>query len=444
MISIINKENCSGCSACASRCPKQCISMKSDKEGFLYPFVDQSSCVDCGICDKVCHELHPFDERKPIQVFGSFNSDLQVRLESSSGGIFLNLAQQILNQGGIVFGAKFDDNWQVLLDYANSISELKAFVGSKYVQARVGTAFVDCERFLKQGRIVMFSGTPCQIAGLKHYLKKEYQNLFTLDLACHGAPSPLAWNRYLLDFLDLTDKIISNFSLYNRAYWKWRKYNVLINVQGNYIDFLSSNQVNPYLISMKENLILRPSCHFCKAGNGRSSSDVTLADFWGISQFKNIDDESRGYSLVSVNSGKGMALVSKGRFEKFNICYADVIKNFKTGCKPHIDRDCFLESIQMGLSLPDSFQRIKKSNIQTTANHILTQLKGLIKGWLIEYQLFKHNRVELKKLNIGRNKNLKLVSISFRDKTFGWNKYSLRLKCKTNYENRNSNTTIAK
>ena len=197
MIDIKDKKDCCGCSACVQKCPKQCISLKEDCEGFLYPIVDKDICIDCGLCEKVCPILYQGEERKPLKVFAAKNHDEEIRKQSSSGGIFTLLAEKIINEGGVVFGAKFDENWDVKHDYTETIEGLAAFRGSKYVQSRIEDNYRKAETFLKQGRKVLFSGTPCQIAGLKRFFRKEYENLLTVDFICHGVPSPGVWRRYL-------------------------------------------------------------------------------------------------------------------------------------------------------------------------------------------------------------------------------------------------------
>lgn len=171
MILITDKSLCCGCSACVQKCPKQCISLKEDNEGFLYPIVNTDTCVDCGICEKVCPVLNPEDTHEPLKVLAAKNRDEKIRMESSSGGIFTLLAEPIIREGGVVFGARFDEEWQVTLDYTETIDGLSAFRGSKYVQARTGDTYRQCEQFLKEGRKVLFTGSPCQIAGLNHYTK---------------------------------------------------------------------------------------------------------------------------------------------------------------------------------------------------------------------------------------------------------------------------------
>lgn len=193
MIDILDKQKCCGCSACMQRCPKQCIAMQEDSEGFCYPIVDRNACIACGLCEKVCPMLNPYKARKPLEVHAAINRDEQIRRESSSGGIFTLLAEQTIRKGGVVFGARFDGNWEVRHDWCENIEGLGQFRGSKYVQSRIGACYRQAEIFLKSGRSVLFSGTSCQIAGLHRFLGKSYDNLLSVDVICHGVPSPLVW-----------------------------------------------------------------------------------------------------------------------------------------------------------------------------------------------------------------------------------------------------------
>lgn len=200
MIHITDKKNCCGCSACVQRCPKQCISLTEDEEGFLYPYVNEESCVECGLCEKICPILNPQEETFPLQVIAAKNTNTEERLGSSSGGLFLPLAKSIINEGGIVFGADYDSNWEVHHVGVKNISGLYALMMSKYLQSRIENTYKEAEKFLKCGRKVMFVGTPCQIAGLHGFLRhKVYPNLLTIDVVCHGAPSPGVWRQYLAE-----------------------------------------------------------------------------------------------------------------------------------------------------------------------------------------------------------------------------------------------------
>lgn len=197
MIHITDKQDCCGCNSCVQCCPKSCITMCEDEEGFLYPEVDENVCVDCGLCEKVCPVLHQAEDRKPLAVYAAKNKNEEIRRQSSSGGVFTALAEEVIKDGGVVFGARFDEHWEVKHDYTETVEGLSIFRGSKYVQSRIEDCYQKVEQFLRAGRKVLFSGTPCQVAGLKLFLRKEYNYLLTVDFICHGVPSPGVWREYL-------------------------------------------------------------------------------------------------------------------------------------------------------------------------------------------------------------------------------------------------------
>ena len=322
MIHITDKHNCCGCSACASVCPRRCISMQSDSEGFLYPVIDRNICVDCGLCEDVCPFLNIQSERKPVKVYAAKCKDNELRLKSSSGGMFSLLAVSVIEEGGVVFGVRFDDNWQPIFDYTENITDLEAFRGSKYVQAIVGNAYIDAKAFLKQGRKVMFSGTACQIAGLKKFLKTEYENLLTVDVVCHGVPSALVWRQYLQE-IKMSERredrgkntvlsspkdipVITGISFRDKKLG-WKKFSFVVrgkSAEGGQNSVLLSDmhQENRFMQAFISNLILRPSCYDCKVKAGRSGSDITIADYWGIKNYHPEMDDDKGTSLVMVNT----------------------------------------------------------------------------------------------------------------------------------------------
>lgn len=201
MIELKDKKNCCGCASCVQRCPKHCISLIEDEEGFLYPKVDLETCIDCGLCEKVCPVLNKDEKREPLAVYAANNKDEEIRKSSSSGGIFTLLAENIISRGGVVFGARFNEKWEVVHDFVEKTEDLTLFRGSKYVQSKIGDTYYKASLFLKEGRQVLFSGTPCQIAGLRKYLRKDYDNLLTIDFICHGAPSPGVFRTFLRDEL---------------------------------------------------------------------------------------------------------------------------------------------------------------------------------------------------------------------------------------------------
>lgn len=320
MIHIVDKEKCCGCGACEQICPRQCIVLVEDAEGFLYPKVEMEKCVDCGLCQRVCLEGHPVEPRVPLRVLAAQNIDEKIRLESSSGGIFTLLAEQIIKEGGIVFGARFNQSWEVVHGYAETLERLKDFRGSKYVQSFIGQSYRNAETFLKAGRKVLFSGTPCQIAGLKRYLRKSYDHLYTVDFICHGVPSPMVWRRYLKEEIarQCDKNSVSHASISTKdARIKgichrdksngWQKYSfaLQLSVTGgngeNTVSLCISANKNPYLKGFLCNLYLRPSCYRCAFREGRGGSDLTMADLWGKGICSDMDDD-KGTSAVYVHN----------------------------------------------------------------------------------------------------------------------------------------------
>lgn len=348
MIAIENKGLCCGCSACASICPKHCITMEEDREGFLYPIVNESQCIDCGECERVCHELHPYGERSPIKVLAAVNTDEDVRMRSSSGGVFYSLAERAISEGGVVFGARFDENWQVVIDYAETLEGVKAFMGSKYVQARIETAYTDTKRFLQEGRKVLFSGTPCQIAGLHHFLKKGYDNLTTVDVICHGVPSPKVWKKYINEICGTPAAIIGiNFRDKTNG---WSDYNVCVRYKSeNVVKELQTKATKDvFMRAFLADFATRLSCYSCKAKRGRSHSDITLGDFWGIDNvFPDMNDE-RGTSVVVIHTEKGRKSV-EGLGIKTKETSLDMLKQYNPSyirsAPRHPKRDTFFARI---------------------------------------------------------------------------------------------------
>lgn len=301
MLTFTDKSQCCGCTACASICPKQCIQMIEDKEGFLYPQINHSVCVDCGLCEKVCPVLHPVQTQEKPAVFSAVNNNSIIREQSSSGGIFTLLAEQTINKGGVVFGACFDKEWNVVHRYTETPGGLSVFRGSKYVQSDMGTSFQDAKRFLDQGREVLFSGTPCQVAGLKNYLRKSYSTLLTVEVACHGVPSPKVWNSYL------SDKKNINYINFRSKCKGWKGYHMILEY-GGHKEIIPSGE-SLYIKAFLSDLSVRPSCFACPAKIKHSQSDVLIADFWGIDQIQPEIDDDKGCSLVMVNNSEILPLL---------------------------------------------------------------------------------------------------------------------------------------
>lgn len=377
MIKIENKTFCCGCSACASVCPRQCISMKADEEGFLYPHLDETICIDCGLCEKVC----PFitedkDESPPLHAFAAKNLNDDVRLSSSSGGLFTLFADKIINEGGVVFGAQFDDNWNVVHGEATTKEELSKFRGSKYVQSSIGNSYVKAKGYLKQGRKVLFSGTSCQIMGMKRFLGKEYENLLTIDVICHGVPSPKVWKGYLEEvmrvaykgnknqFRSLFTSIIPEtdapiqgdlmgISFRDKTYG-WRKNSFALSFaeastkgeKNQFCSLIANDYRSKYFVAFNNNLTIRHSCFNCPAKGGRCGSDITLADFWGVEKELPDFSDDKGISICMCNTVKGIKAFDALMIDKQEVPYTQAVSHNHAWCislPPHPKREKFFK-----------------------------------------------------------------------------------------------------
>lgn len=309
MIDVKDKHNCCGCKACVQRCPKSCISLNTDECGFYYPKVNPDKCIHCGLCEAVCPVIHQDTSRLPIQQYWGINKDEALRMSSSSGGIFVAIASRIINQGGYVIGAVFNDQWLVQHKIVDSPENLSYLKGSKYIQSDVATIYLETEKLLKSGKPILFSGTPCQISGLKKFLRKLYDNLLCIDIVCHGVPSPMVWTdylRYLVGTPNYTQSI--DYVTFKDKSTSWSKYALNIkykNPAGENISFIQSTKENPYTVCFLRNFTLRPSCFKCPAKGGKSGSDITLGDFWGINSFYPDLNDEKGSSVILCYTVKG-------------------------------------------------------------------------------------------------------------------------------------------
>lgn len=295
---------CCGCTACYAICPKSAITMQEDSEGFKYPAIDKSKCIDCGLCCKVC----PLDKKleNVIAAAASFAcaaKDENFAKQSSSGGVFPLLTNMFAEQQAVIYGAAFDNNWKVKHIRVNDIDELKKLYTSKYVQSDMGDSFKQVKHDLDIGKEVLFAGTPCQVAGLKSYLSKEYNNLTTVDFICHGVPSPAVWRSYIKEkAVNLNSKII-DISFRNKKDG-WKNFGFMFKTRdGNEIYERAGDNI--YMQGFLKDLYLRPSCYDCKFKTLNRASDITLADFWGVEKMLPEMETAKGVSLCWASSEKG-------------------------------------------------------------------------------------------------------------------------------------------
>lgn len=312
MIEITSKDRCSGCHACANACPKECIKMISDDEGFWYPQLDMKKCIDCGLCEKVCPIIHKWqpDESRVTKAIAAINKIEEIRLKSSSGGMFTLIAELIINQGGIVFGAAFSDDFKSVHHISvDNIDDLDKLRGSKYVQSRIGNTYKQVKEYLESGRKVLFTGTPCQIGGLYSYLKKPYSNLYTQDIICHGVPSPMVWEKYVEEREKEYSAKTKQIYFRNKKSG-WKSYSISFNFVNNK-EYMKVHREDSFMRAFLSDVCLRQSCSNCSFKNITRQSDLTLADFWGIQNVLPEMDDDKGTSIVLVHSEKGCELLEQ-------------------------------------------------------------------------------------------------------------------------------------
>ena len=313
MIDKIGKA-CTGCYACANACPKSCIHMKTDREGFWYPRFDPDQCIRCGRCVNACpvlSEIPNSKTEKDIRVYAVTHQDESIRMNSSSGGAFTALAETVLEQGGVVFGAAFTKNFDVHHIYVETAEDLAKLRGSKYVQSKIGDTFKQAEKFLKEGRPVYFSGTACQTSGLIGYLGRDYDNLYTQDLICHGVPSPMVWRKYLEYHQTLERSGIKRIFLRDKAHG-WHNWHVAIDFN-NGTHYTQSQFQDKMIVSFLRGKCSRPCCYDCRFKQKCRTADFTLADYWGIQEIAPELDDDKGISSCYVNSPKAQKLFDIAR-----------------------------------------------------------------------------------------------------------------------------------
>lgn len=324
MIDIKNKADCCGCSACEQICPQKCILMTEDIEGFKYPIVNNQECIKCGMCIKICpilkqkQEKKLFFQNKELECYSAINRDDKKRLQSSSGGIFSLIAERIIADDGVVFGAAMSkDCRSVHHVFVNSVDEMIEIIGSKYVQSDIGDSFIKAKHELEKGRKVLFSGTPCHIAALKTFLRRDYENLFTIDFICHGVPSPKVWRKYI-NYREKKDNGIANKVYFRRKVDGWKNFSINIVYEGGK-EYVMKKDKDLYMQAFSRDVCLRQSCYQCVFKGTNHASDLTIADFWGVQNISRHMDDDKGTSLIIINSHRGK--------EIFNAMSSSLVSN---------------------------------------------------------------------------------------------------------------------
>lgn len=308
MISVFDKKDeCCGCTACKNICPTKAIDMIPDEEGFLYPEINQELCIDCGLCRSLCafqNEYNTYSNLGTPKVYAAKHKDKNVRMNSSSGGAFTAISDYVLGNKGIVFGVAFDENMNAVHRRANTSEERDKFKGSKYVQSDLKSTYKEIKQLLEEDIQVLFTGTPCQTAGLNKFLGgHNTKKLILCDIVCHGTPSPLMWRDHI-EYLEKKEKSkVANYYCRHKVKG-WHTHTEMVIYNNGKKDYKSTISQKHKTLFYSHN-ILRPSCHNCKYTNLIRPSDVTIADFWGIEKYMPDFDDNKGVSLVLVNTEKG-------------------------------------------------------------------------------------------------------------------------------------------
>lgn len=309
MLELQNKLDCCGCRACEQACPRNCISILPDECGFLYPKIDPEVCINCGLCNKVCPFSH-FESKLDVeqQVYAMAHHDNFVILSSSSGGVWSGICNWGINNGYSIYGVAFDNHQMPVYLKAVTLKECEAFRRSKYVQCNPELVYGAIKKDLENGDKVVFSGTPCFVKALRNFLRKDYEGLLTVDLICHGIPSPLVWRRYL-DFLEkqYKGKIVSVNMRDKRLGWTHRSLTSVVLSDGR--EYCDTPATNTYMSGFGQELFYRPSCYECRFSNLDRPGDLTIGDFWEIEKYTRTFLGIKGVSCCITNSSKGKRII---------------------------------------------------------------------------------------------------------------------------------------
>lgn len=356
-----NKTECFGCEACVQICPKNAITMNEDEEGFRYPGVDKGKCIQCGLCRKVCaHERTPMQHSENKYVFGGYNLNHDIRFESTSGGAFSAIVDAFCDDNYVIFGAEAK-GLLVFHSYITNKDELEKYRKSKYSQSIIGKSYKQIGQFLKEGKKVLFSGTPCQVAGLITYLGNiNKDNLLTVEVVCEGVPSPL-YIRKLEQSLEIThgstikdlDYRYTGNSVFNNGKWDFQIMRILMK---NGKEIMTDRWFNPFWSVWLNHLMSRPSCYECKFTTAERVADITLGDLWGVHIYcPELYGNNGGASLVIGNSKKGKAIIKEAQRTLFGheLKFEEAIKYQGPMRKPismNTDREAFMKDLNSDMS----------------------------------------------------------------------------------------------
>lgn len=415
MIHIQDKSKCCGCCACVDVCDHQAITLKTDIEGFWYPEVDKDKCVDCGLCEKVCPELHILDLKKndfekPAHTIAAINKNMSVRWDSTSGGAFSALADVMYAQGGYVSGAVYNDDFSVSNYISNNQEDLKRLRSSKYLQSKAEGLYKQIRDLLRNGEKVLACGTPCQMAALRSFLRKDYDNLTIVDFICRGVNSPKVYRKYL----DSLEREYGGKVIYVKAKNKelgWRNLTRKV-VFDNGKVYYGVLMDDDFRRGYHTNVFCRPSCYHCQYKGFPRMADITIADYWGIEKVDKNLDNNIGTSMILLNSKKGIEYFEKvkDRLEWEETGFDSILPGNIALRKPiepaKIDRKTFFEDLDRG-----TFDDVVKKYFPKNKNKSLSfkqRIKNAIKPYYLMY----------KKFGLSLRAYVNFIKINYRKNTF--------------------------
>ena len=405
MIHVNKSEDCCGCNACGDVCGKNAISFKTDNEGFWYPEVDMEKCVDCGLCEKVCPIINIKDLKKndlPESIcYAAEHKNLEVVFDSTSGGLFSALADIMYKQGGYVGGAVFNNDMTVSQFISDTKDDLPKLRSSKYLQSNAEGFYILVKELLVKGKLVLVCGTPCQMAALRAYLRKDYENLVIVDFICLGVNSPKVWKKYIASFEERYGSPVVYAKAKSKEYgWRNLTQKVIL-ADGRHI-YETREQSNYTKGYIQTHAYCRPSCYDCKFKGFPRMSDITLADFWGIEKIDKSMEKNLGTSLVMVNSKKGEKYFekAKARVKAINVPFSSILAGnpalVKSITPANVDRKQFFEDVEnlSFLQIADKYINQndgKKAKIRRLLSYVRLIAEETQFNFKALCQLFKYN-----------------------------------------------------
>ena len=368
---------CTGCAACAQACPENAIQMRADAEGFLCPVINKALCVGCGRCKAVCAQLTPVSGRAPLSVFAAYSIDIKTLENSSSGGLFTVAARHIFERGGVVCAVALQkESWRAKFVFAANEEELKAMRGSKYVQADVGEAYTEVKACLSKGKQVLFAGCGCHVAALKAFLGKEAEGLFTIDIICHGVPSPLMFQKYVQALEEHSGKLSDYVFRDKRHGWGMR-----LSYQAGGKEKSAVSMLDPYNFNFLKCRTYRESCYECRFAAVTRQGDWTIGDYWGVLREHPGFYNELGVSALLVNTQKGQKMLEETR-EQMKTCpssFEAVARHNENLLHPS-RRPKARDSAYAGIN-EKAAAAFVRDNLKVQAS-VKDRVKALVPGWV--------------------------------------------------------------